>query len=62
MSIKKSILEGTGDIIAEIKFHRILHDPACSVTHQDLSLLTSYDLLPKENKTIIVPGMPWKTI
>ncbi|KAF8252498.1 hypothetical protein K440DRAFT_633807 [Wilcoxina mikolae CBS 423.85] len=55
---KKDILHGTGALISTIPHSSIHADPSCSVSQQEVTHLTSYDLLPKNRKTIIVPGSP----
>ncbi|KAF8534065.1 hypothetical protein BDD12DRAFT_897046 [Trichophaea hybrida] len=58
MSVKNNILDGTGAVLADIKYHHIQPDSTRSVTQQNVSHLISYNLLPKNRKTIIVPGSP----
>jgi hypothetical protein len=49
-------LQGTADLVATITPSSIARDPESSVTPQNVAILTSYDLLPKRQKAIIVPG------
>ncbi|PYI12682.1 hypothetical protein BO78DRAFT_300835 [Aspergillus sclerotiicarbonarius CBS 121057] len=48
--------------IGEIPVDSIHPDPSISASKKDLKTVTSYNLLPKRDKTMIVPGTPaiWK--
>jgi hypothetical protein len=53
----KSLFKGLGDLLGEIPLDSVEANPDTSVALEDLATLTSYNLMPKEQKTIIVPGM-----
>ncbi|KAA8897627.1 hypothetical protein FN846DRAFT_910298 [Sphaerosporella brunnea] len=54
----KHALKGTTTLAAAITPSEIQHRPTCSVSQENVSVLTSYDLLPKYRRAIIVPGSP----
>ncbi|KAI9865692.1 MAG: hypothetical protein M1813_002150 [Trichoglossum hirsutum] len=54
----KSLFKGLGDLLGEIPLDSVEANPDTSVALEDLVTLTSYNLMPKEQKTIIVPGSP----
>lgn len=51
------MLKGVGLIEAEILLGSIQATPGISITHQNLTTITSYNLLEKRKRTIIVPGI-----
>lgn len=54
---KDPLLKGLGDVLREISLDSIHpRDDELAATKVDLTTLTSYNLLPKYRRTIIVPG------
>lgn len=54
---KNPLLKGLGDVLGEVSLDSIHpRDDELAATKVDLTTLTSYNLLPKYRKTIIVPG------
>lgn len=52
------LLKGLGPVLEEFTLESIQADPSTSTLKKDFTALTSYNLLPKKDKTIIVPGAP----
>src|SRR5215471_8189621 len=50
------VLKGLGALLGEIPLESIQPKPDTPTTPEDLTTLTSYNLLSKEKRTIIVPG------
>ena len=50
------LLKGLGGLLGEIPLESIQSKPDTATTPEDLTTLTSYNLLPKQKRTIIVPG------
>ncbi|OJJ84175.1 uncharacterized protein ASPGLDRAFT_298463 [Aspergillus glaucus CBS 516.65] len=53
---KDPLLKGLGDVLGEISLDSIQPRDDLATTKVDLATLTSYNLLPKYRRTIIVPG------
>lgn len=53
---KIPLLKGLLLPIGEIPLDSIQPDPSISCTKKDLKTITSYNLLPKKEKSMVVPG------
>lgn len=54
---KDPLLKGLGDVLGEIPLDSFQpRDDGLAAKKVDITTLTSYNLLPKQRKTIIVPG------
>ncbi|KAE8356023.1 hypothetical protein BDV28DRAFT_154904 [Aspergillus coremiiformis] len=56
--LKERCLKGLGEILAEIPLESIQPRDGLITTKVNITSLTSYNLLPKPRKTIVVPGSP----
>ncbi|KAH0547998.1 hypothetical protein GP486_008260 [Trichoglossum hirsutum] len=54
----KTLFKGVGGLLGEIPLSSVEANPDTSVALEDLTTLTSYNLMPKAQKTIVVPGSP----
>lgn len=53
---KDPLFKGLGDVLGEISLDSIQPRDGLATTKVDVTPLTSYNLLPKQRKTIVVPG------
>ncbi|KAI9773264.1 MAG: hypothetical protein M1839_002176 [Geoglossum umbratile] len=54
----KPLFKGLGSVLGEIPLDSIEANPDASASLEGLTTLTSYNLMPKNKRTIIVPGSP----
>ncbi|KAH0541836.1 hypothetical protein FGG08_003719 [Glutinoglossum americanum] len=54
----KPLFKGLGSLLGEIRLDSILANPDTSTSQENLTTLTSYNLMPKDMRTIVVPGSP----